>query len=152
MLVLLDSTVLIDYLRGRLAVARVERLETLGDVVCTTAVNVEEVYRGLRPEEADRTEALVQGLVILPLGLQEGRRAGTMAAALRIRGKNTASVRLPDRRRRVFRSGTVGNRESEGLPHGGNSAGVLAGGRMNRMLGSPPERVVARPPVWARRS
>ena len=76
MLVLLDSTVLIDYLRGRPAVARVERLETLGDVVCTTAVNVEEVYRGLRPEEADRTEALVQGLVILPLGLQEGRRAG----------------------------------------------------------------------------
>ena len=36
MLVLLDSTVLIDYLRGRPAVARVQRLETLGDAVCTT--------------------------------------------------------------------------------------------------------------------
>lgn len=76
MLVLLDGTVLIDYLRGRPAIARVQRLEALGDVACTTAVNVEEVYRGLRPEEADRSDALVRGLVILPLGLREGRRAG----------------------------------------------------------------------------
>ena len=75
-LVLLDSTVLIDYLRGRPAVPRVQRLEALGDVACTTAVNVEEVYRGLRPEEADRADTLVRGLVILPLGLREGRRAG----------------------------------------------------------------------------
>ena len=76
MLAVPDGTVLIDYLRGRPAVARVQRLVTLGDAVCTTAVNVEEVYRGLRPEAADRTDALVQGLVILPLGLPEGQRAG----------------------------------------------------------------------------
>lgn len=76
MFVLLDSTVLIDYLRGRPAVARLQRLEALGDVACTTAVNVEEVYRGLRPEEADRAEALVRGLMVLPLGAREGRQAG----------------------------------------------------------------------------
>ena len=75
-LVLLDSTVLIDYLRGRPAVARVLRLEALGDVACTTAVNIEEVYRGLRPAEEERADTLLRGLVILPLGLREGRQAG----------------------------------------------------------------------------
>lgn len=87
MLVLLDSTVLIDYLRGRPAVARLRELRSRGDVACTTAVNVEEIYRGLRRGEADRTDALIQGLVILPLGLQEGRRAGEWRRQFAAEGK-----------------------------------------------------------------
>lgn len=68
--------VLLDYLRGRAAVLQVQKLRARGDRPCTTAVNVEEVCRGLRPAEADRAEALVRGLEVLPPGLQEGRRAG----------------------------------------------------------------------------
>lgn len=75
-LALLDTTVLIDYLRGRPAIARVLQLESRGDVACTTPVNIEEVYRGLRRGEEHRTDALVQGLMVLPLGFEEGRRAG----------------------------------------------------------------------------
>jgi len=45
---LLDSTVLIDYLRGRPALGCVRGLRAAGDVPCTTAINVEEVVRGRR--------------------------------------------------------------------------------------------------------
>jgi predicted nucleic acid-binding protein len=44
--VFLDTTVLIDILRGRLAtVAKLRRLRTGGDVPYTCAINVEEVVR-----------------------------------------------------------------------------------------------------------
>ncbi len=43
----------------------------------TTAVNVEEVFRGLHPVEADAAELLLRGLLMAPLGRAEGMRAGT---------------------------------------------------------------------------
>lgn len=76
MLVLLDTTVLIDFLRDRPVVQRVLSLRSRGDQPCTTAINVEEVLRGLRDHEVDRATHLVQGLIELPLGLSEGWRAG----------------------------------------------------------------------------
>lgn len=76
MLVLLDSTVLIDYLRGRPAVARVQALRGRDDVPCTTAVNVEEIVRGLRPHEATAAKTLFEGLEIIPIGAADGWRAG----------------------------------------------------------------------------
>ena len=80
MIVLLDSTVIIDYLRGRPAVARVNGLRDRGDVPCTTAVNVEEVIRGLRPSEADAARQLFDGLRIVQLGRSEGLEGGTITA------------------------------------------------------------------------
>ena len=76
MLVLLDTTVLIDFLRGRPATQRVLSLRSRGDQPCTTAVNVEEVARGLRPSEGTPATQLMRGLLILPLGVGEGWRAG----------------------------------------------------------------------------
>lgn len=76
MLFLLDTTVLIDFLRGRPATTRVLSLRSRGDHPCTTAVNVEEVARGLRPPEGDVAMQLMRGLLVLPLGLAEGWRAG----------------------------------------------------------------------------
>ena len=76
MLVLLDTTVLIDYLRGRPAVDRVETLIGRGDVPCTTAINVEEIFRGVRPAEVVAVEHLFDGLRLAPIGRPEGRRAG----------------------------------------------------------------------------
>jgi len=75
--VLLDTTVLIDYLRGRPAELAVRRLRQTGDVPCTTAINVEEVVRGLRPEEEGAGRALVDGLRIIPMGRLEGWQAGS---------------------------------------------------------------------------
>ena len=76
MLVLLDTTVLIDYLRGRPAVERVGALIGRGDVPCTTAINVEEIFRGVRPAEVAAVESLFDGLRLAPIGRPEGRRAG----------------------------------------------------------------------------
>lgn len=75
-LVLLDSTVLIDYLRGRAVVDRVDDLERVGDTPITTAINVEEVVRGLRPSEAEEAASLFLGLEITPIRRAEGWQAG----------------------------------------------------------------------------
>lgn len=76
MLVVLDSTVLIDFLRGRPAVDRVRDLRARGDVAATTAINVEEVVRGLRPSEDDAAHALFDGLEIIAIGAGVSWQAG----------------------------------------------------------------------------
>lgn len=76
MLHILDSTVLIDYLGGRPAVARVEGLHARGDVLATTAVNVEEIVRGLRVSEGKAARSLFDGLVVLAIGREAGWLAG----------------------------------------------------------------------------
>ncbi len=76
MLRVLDSTVLIDYLRGRPAVARVAIMHARGDVAATTAINVEEIVRGLREGEADAAERLFTGLEVLPVDGRAGWLAG----------------------------------------------------------------------------
>lgn len=77
MLFLLDTTVLIDYLRDAPAAERVDGLHEQGDVVCTTPINVEEIARGLRKPELRSAEALIRGLVVIPLGADEGWLAGS---------------------------------------------------------------------------
>ena len=85
-LVLLDTTVLIDYLRGRPAVARVDALLDRGDPLCTTPINVEEVVRGLRSAETPAVDNLFDGLRVVPIGLAEGRRAGEWRRRFAARG------------------------------------------------------------------
>lgn len=74
---LLDTTVLIDLLRGRpRTVERLMVLRRRGTVPLTTAINVEEIHRGLRQSEHDAAARLFDGLRIAPLGRSEGARAG----------------------------------------------------------------------------
>ena len=86
MRVVLDTTVLIDYLRGRPVVDRVAMLRRRGDVALTTAINVEEVVRGLRPDEEAAAGVLFDGLGIVPLGRSEGRQAGEWRRTFARRG------------------------------------------------------------------
>ena len=75
----LDTTVPIDFLRGRPAVQRVAALRISGEVPATTAINVEEIARGLRRrDEADAAHRLFDGLEPLPIGRRPhgGRDAG----------------------------------------------------------------------------
>ena len=76
-LVLLDTTVLIDLLRGRPgATSRLGDLRRQGDRLCTCVVNIEEVVRGLPPDEESDARRLFAGLRLAPLGVEEGWRAG----------------------------------------------------------------------------
>lgn len=77
MLRVLDSTVLIDFLRGRPAVERVRALRARGDTAATTAINVEEIVRGLRPAETEAARRLFRGLVVLEVASPEAWQAGT---------------------------------------------------------------------------
>lgn len=86
MLRVLDSTVLIDFLRGRPAVERVAALRATGDVPATTPINVEEIVRGLRADETFAAERLFRGLVVLPIDARAGWQAGTWRRDYAARG------------------------------------------------------------------
>ncbi len=91
--VLLDTTVLIDVLRGRPGtIERLRRLHDRGDFPCACAVNVEEIARGLRPGEEEPVLRLVAGLDLVPLGQREGWQAGTWRRELAARGQTLSQT------------------------------------------------------------
>lgn len=75
-LLLLDTTVLIDVLRGRAAAKRVLNLRRTATVPATSAVNIEEIVRGLRSSEQPAADRLLSGLRVLPIGRAEAELAG----------------------------------------------------------------------------
>lgn len=83
---LLDSTVLIDALRGRPAAARLAALRRTGTEPWACVVSVEEIWRGLRPGEETVARRLFKGLRLAPLGVAEGMRAGSWRRAFARRG------------------------------------------------------------------
>lgn len=84
---LLDTTVVIDVLRGRAgAIDRLRALRDSGDAPYVCAVNVEETARGLRSEEAEDAALLFAGLRVAPLGEAEGWQAGTWRRDFATRG------------------------------------------------------------------
>ncbi|MBA3288993.1 MAG: PIN domain-containing protein [Acidimicrobiia bacterium] len=74
---LLDSTVLIDALRGRPAAQRIREMRTTGGEPWPCAVSVEEIWRGIGDHEAPLARRLFRALRIAPLGVTEGEVAGT---------------------------------------------------------------------------
>lgn len=86
MSVLLDTTVLIDALRGRAAAQRLLELRARGTVPWVCALNVEEVWRGVRPAEEPAVRRLFAGLQAVPIGRAEGERAGTWRRDFAARG------------------------------------------------------------------
>jgi predicted nucleic acid-binding protein len=77
---LLDTTVLIDALRGREAAERLRKLRDEGPPPYVCSINVEEVWRGTRSGEEEAVGRLLRALRIAPLGLAEGERAGRWRA------------------------------------------------------------------------
>jgi len=83
---LLDTTVLIDALRGREAAGRLRELRKEGPPPFVCAVNVEEVWRGTRKGEEKAVSRLLGALRIAPLGRAEGQRAGRWRARFAAQG------------------------------------------------------------------
>jgi predicted nucleic acid-binding protein len=88
MIVLLDTTILIDVLR-----LRQNRRELLlrmieeGHTLATATINIGEVYAGMRPEEERRTEAFLAGLECYPMTVKIARRAGALKSSWARKGK-----------------------------------------------------------------
>ncbi|HEU0087665.1 MAG TPA: PIN domain-containing protein [Pseudonocardiaceae bacterium] len=72
----LDTSVLIDALRGRSAAARLRDLASRSEVLLTTVINAEEIIRGLRPSEQSAADALFAAIRVLPVREPDARRAG----------------------------------------------------------------------------
>jgi predicted nucleic acid-binding protein len=92
MMVLLDSTALIDAQRGRRAV-EFEALLLAGHTLATTPINIAEVYAGMRTGEEERIKAVLAGIDCIESTLAIGRRAGLLLKEWRRRGRAPS---LPD--------------------------------------------------------
>lgn len=85
---MLDSSALIDLLRGRPGASRrLAELQEQGDRPYACAVAIEEVTRGLDPSEDERAARLFEGLEMAPLGMPEGRLAGFWRRSYAKRGR-----------------------------------------------------------------
>ena len=92
MIVLLDSTVLIDATRAR-ANSLFRELVDSGHVLATCAVNISELYAGLRPNELQRAESLIERLTCYPMSCAVGERAGWLINSWARQGR---TLQVPD--------------------------------------------------------
>ena len=89
---ILDSTVLIDHVRGRVGARRLLRgLQADGHHLGLCVVGVGELYSSLRPTEADTAVALVNNLEFYLSSVGIGMHAGQLRADLARQGI-TASI------------------------------------------------------------
>lgn len=95
MILLLDTTVLLDVLR-----ARQNRRSLLADLVAgghilsTAAINIGEVYAGMRRGEEGRTEAFLSSLDCYPMTGAIARRAGSLKRAWALKGRTLSLADL----------------------------------------------------------
>jgi tRNA(fMet)-specific endonuclease VapC len=93
-LYLLDSGIVIDVLNGKRG--RVELTQQLlrqGGMLASCPTTITEVYAGLRPEEADRTERFLRSLKFFPLTWEISKQAGDLLCQWRLKGR---TLSLPD--------------------------------------------------------
>jgi predicted nucleic acid-binding protein len=85
---LLDTTFIIDVLnnqRKRLAIMK-DLITQQHELACC-AINVAEVYAGMRAPETEKTEALLRSLEYVPIGWEASRLAGHLRQEWARKGK-----------------------------------------------------------------
>jgi predicted nucleic acid-binding protein len=88
MILLLDTTVLLDVLRARQnRRPLLSELVAGGHTLATAAINIGEVYSGMRPEEESKTETFLSSLHCYPITGAIARRAGSLKSAWARKGK-----------------------------------------------------------------
>src|ERR1035437_7090298 len=89
MIILLDTTVLIDVLRNRRnRRAFLANLVEQNHTLATSAINVAEVYTGMRPHEASETDRLLSSIETYPTTGAIPRHAGMLKSAYSQTGKS----------------------------------------------------------------
>jgi predicted nucleic acid-binding protein len=83
---LLDTTVVIDALRGRAAADRLRTARRQGDEPWVCAITVEEIWRGVLDGDEPAVRRLLRAFRCAPLGTTEGERAGRWRSAYARRG------------------------------------------------------------------
>ena len=75
--IVLDSTVLIDALRGYPAGDRIKSMRRARVQLWVSAISIEEIWRGLRPGESEAAVRLVDALRLAPVDRNVAKTAGT---------------------------------------------------------------------------
>ena len=89
--VLLDTSVLINFLHGKRETAALLRDITMrGFNLAVSCITVAELFAGMRPNEEAATEALLSTLDCLPVTQEIARRAGNIRATQRRLGRTFA--------------------------------------------------------------
>ena len=78
MTVLVDTSVLIDYLRGHQGAAEVLELERAAAPLHASEITRLEILAGMRPAEEDGTRSLLSTLIWHPLDADVAERAGAL--------------------------------------------------------------------------
>lgn len=89
--ILVDTDVLIDFLRKKEAALHILEQAVRGHDLYISVITLAEILAGMRESEKPETEALLEGLALLPIDEAIARKAG----ALRHRTKSKKSL-LPD--------------------------------------------------------
>jgi predicted nucleic acid-binding protein len=93
MILLLDSTVLIDALRDRAGqLSRLSSLVLDGHLLTASTANMAEVYAGMRPTEEQRTAALFRGLHCYPVTEGIAQLAGKLKYQWAMRGRTLSLI------------------------------------------------------------
>lgn len=94
MIVLLDTTVLIDCMRGNKSRPQLlAELVARRVVLATSAASVAELFAGLKPEHEARADALLRELEVIDVSYEIARQAGKLRYSWARRGK---TLSLPD--------------------------------------------------------
>jgi len=75
---LVDTSILIDYLRGHAGAGDLLERERVADVLHASEITRMEVLAGMRPTEADTTRALLSILVWHPVDAEIAEEAGSL--------------------------------------------------------------------------
>ncbi len=92
-MIVIDTTVLIDALhRKEAALRKIRELEVRGETLCTTQINVLELYKGVyspsKSETAlEKVKKLLKAFVILTIDEDACEIFGELSAELRLRGE-----------------------------------------------------------------
>jgi len=88
LILLLDTTVLVDVLRRRNdRMTWLQELAEMGHRLTTSAMCVAEVYAGMRSGEEARTQGLLAGISCYPISMAIAERAGTIKCDWARRGR-----------------------------------------------------------------
>jgi len=91
---LLDTSVAIDAINGKRGRRKLlEQLVEAGEVLACSAMTVAEIYAGIRPQEIEKTEALLDGLDHFAVDRDLARYAGLLKNEWAKRGR---ALSLPD--------------------------------------------------------
>jgi len=91
MRLLLDTSVLIDVLRGRQGRRQqLAELARAGHTLTTTALNVAEVYSWMRPHEKKETDAFLDALECYQLTVVDAKLAGSLKRYWSAKGRTLA--------------------------------------------------------------